>query len=132
MKNILRFAVYVLFCYAAFALSGAVYSFFDTIFNVYTVNWPTSLQASLVPSLPGWIISGIMLNFCVRSRLTVPASILVLSWLVVIGPFLLLFFVGRGILTLPVAGLFDDPMPLVIQCFAFVASFITVNHMTNR
>ena len=121
MKNILRFAVYVLFCYAAFALSGAVYSFFDTIFNVYTVDWPTSLQASLVPSLPGWIISGIMLNFCVRSRLTVPASILVLSWLVVIG-----------ILTLPVAGLFDDPMPLVIQCFAFVASFITVNHMTNR
>ena len=108
MKNILRFAVYVLFCYAAFALSGAVYSFFD------------------------WIISGIMLNFCVRSRLTVPASILVLSWLVVIGPFLLLFFVERGILTLPVAGLFDDPMPLVIQCFAFVASFITVNHMTNR
>ena len=50
----------------------------------------------------------------------------------VIGPFLLLFFVERGILTLPVAGLFDDPMPLVIQCFAFVASFITVNHMTNR
>ena len=96
------------------------------------MNWPTSLQASLVPSLPGWIISGIMLNFCVRSRLTVPASILVLSWLVVIGPFLLLFFVERGILTLPVAGLFDDPMPLVIQCFAFVASFITVNHMTNR
>ena len=132
MKNILRFVVYVIFCYASFALSDAVYSFFDTMFAVYTVNWPTSLQASLVPSLPGWIICGIMLNFCVRSRLTVPTSILVLSWLMVIGPFLLLFFVERGILSLPVAGLFNDPMPLVIQCFAFIASFITVNHITNR
>lgn len=132
MKNILRFIIYVVFVYAAFVLSGAVYSFFDTIFNVYTVNWPTSLQASLVPSLPGWIISGIMLNFCVRSRLVVPGSVLALSWLMVIGPFLLLFLVERGILTLPVTGLFDDPMPLVIQCFAFIASFITVNHITNR
>ena len=78
MKNILRFIVYILFCYAAFALSNAVYAFFDTMFSVYTVNWPTSLQASLVPSLPGWIISGIMLNFWVRSRLTVLGSIVVL------------------------------------------------------
>lgn len=132
MKNILRFIIYVVFCYAAFALSDAIYAFFDTIFAVYTVNWPTTLQATLVPSLPGWIICGILLNFCVRSRLTVPGSILALSWLVVIGPFLLLFLVERGVLTLPVSGLFNDPMPLVIQCFAFIASFITVNHMTNR
>lgn len=132
MKNILRFIIYVVFCYAAFALSDAIYAFFDTIFAVYTVNWPTTLQATLVPSLPGWIICGILLNFCVRSRLTVPSSVLALSWLVVIGPFLLLFLVERGVLTLPVAGLFNDPMPLVIQCFAFIASFITVNHMTNR
>ncbi|MEE0434224.1 MAG: hypothetical protein UDB11_02320 [Peptococcaceae bacterium] len=132
MKNILRFIIYVVFCYAAFALSDAIYAFFDTIFAVYTVNWPTTLQATLVPSLPGWIICGILLNFCVRSRLTVPGSVLALSWLVVIGPFLLLFLVERGVLTLPVAGLFNDPMPLVIQCFAFIASFITVNHMTNR
>lgn len=132
MKNILRFIIYVIFCYAAFALSDAVYAFFDTIFSAYTIHWPTSLQASLVPSLPGWIISGIMLNFCVRSRLTVPPITLALSWLVVIGPFLLLFLVERGILSLPVDGLFDGPTPLVIQCFAFVASFITVNHITNR
>ena len=132
MKNILRFAIYVVFCYAAFALSDAVYSFFNTMFAAYTIHWPTSLQASLVPSLPGWIICGILLNFCVRSRLTVSGSILALSWLVVIGPFLLLFLVERGVLTLPVNGLFNDPMPLVIQCFAFIASFITVNHITNR
>ena len=132
MKNIIHFAIYVIFCYAAFALSDAVYSFFDTIFNVYTVNWPLSLEANLVPSLPGWIISGIMLNFCVRSRLSIPTSTLILSWVMVVGPFLLLFLVERGILTLSMSNLFNEPMPLVIQCFAFIASFITVNHMTNR
>lgn len=98
MKNILRFAVYVLFCYAAFALSGAVYSFFDTIFNVYTVDWPTSLQASLVPSLPGWIsmAASCSISACAARarRAGVDPGV---SWLVVIGPFLLLFFVERGI-----------------------------------
>ena len=132
MKNIIRFIIYMLFCYAAFALSNAVYAFFDTMFAVYTVNWPTSLQANLVPSLPGWIICGIMLNFCVRSRLTVPGITLALFWMATIGPFLLLFLTERGIMNLPLDGLFDDPMPLVIQCAAFVASFITVNHITNR
>ena len=132
MKNIIRFIIYMLFCYAAFALSNAVYAFFDTMFAVYTVNWPTSLLANLVPSLPGWIICGIMLNFCVRSRLTVPGITLALFWLATIGPFLLLFLTERGILSLPLDGLFNDPMPLVIQCAAFVASFITVNHITNR
>ena len=118
--------------YASFALSHAIYAFFDTILSVYTINWPTSLQANLVPSLPGWIISGIMLNFCVRSRLTVPGATLAMSWLMVLGPFFLLFLNERGILSLPLDNLFNDPMPLVIQCCAFIASFITVNHMTNR
>ena len=132
MKQVLRFVVFAVLCYASFALSHAIYTFFDTIFAVYTINWPTSLQASLVPSLPGWIISGIMLNFCVRSRLTVPGATLAMSWLMVIGPFLLLFLNEHGILTLPLDNLFNDPMPLVIQCCAFIASFISVNHMTNR
>ena len=132
MKNVLRFVVFVVLCYVSFALSHAIYAFFDTILSVYTINWPTSLQANLVPSLPGWIISGIMLNFCVRSRLTVPGATLAMSWLMVLGPFLLLFLNERGILSLPLNNLFNDPMPLVIQCCAFIASFITVNHMTNR
>ncbi len=132
MKNVLRFIVFMVLCYASFALSNAIYTFFDTMFAVYTINWPTSLQANLVPSLPGWIISGILLNFCVRSRLTVPGTTLAMAWLAVIGPFLLLFLDERGILSLPLENLFNDPMPLVIQCCAFVASFITVNHMTNR
>lgn len=132
MKNVLRFIVFMVLCYASFALSNAIYTFFDTMFAVYTINWPTSLQANLVPNLPGWIISGILLNFCVRSRLTVPGTTLAMAWLAVIGPFLLLFLDERGILSLPLENLFNDPMPLVIQCCAFVASFITVNHMTNR
>ena len=132
MKNVLRFVVLVVLCYASFALSHAIYAFFDTILSVYTINWPTSLQANLVPSLPGWIISGIMLNFCVRSRLTIPGATLAMSWLMVLGPFLLLFLNERGILSLPLDNLFNDPMPLVIQRCAFIASFITVNHMTNR
>ena len=46
MKNILRFIVYVIFVYAAFVLSDAVYSFFDTIFSVYTTGQRAFRQVS--------------------------------------------------------------------------------------
>ena len=132
MKNTLRVIVYAILCYFAFTLSDAIYTFFDTMFSVYTIHWPESFQASLVPSLPGWMISGALLNFCVRNRLGVNTSTLLLFWLVFLGPFLLLFLTEKGILSLSLANLFVDPMPLVIQCFAFISCFITVNHMTNR
>ena len=37
MKNVLRFVVFVVLCYASFALSHAIYAFFDTILSVYKI-----------------------------------------------------------------------------------------------
>ncbi|MDO4280664.1 MAG: hypothetical protein Q4C56_03445 [Peptococcaceae bacterium] len=132
MKNMLRFALFLVFCYAGFALSAAIYSFLDALFATFSSGTSMALAANVVPTLPGWIICGIMLNLCVRSRVAVPAPTLALFWLVAIGPFVLLWLNARGTLVLSLSALFADPMPLVLQCCAFVASFLSVNRLANR
>lgn len=123
MKNLLRVLVYILLSAFFFSVSGKISTEFFAYFSSST---------SFVPLLPGWAFAGAMLNFCLRGR-TEAAPITILGfWLVALSPVLATWLVKEAYLTIAPSFIYSDTGILLTQLAAFIASFLSVNHLMYR